>query len=490
MTTVESPIETNATKESVDVLDRSETDPSERIEHVEWILGNREATIEDALVAFAVNGKHVLLVEEASFEEFRDLCRAAAERDHDVTCESVIDRSIEIHGDPEAIQQALLNHEGFDEQTRQSRLNHLRDDAQTGPSIGEAADRDDETTAVTPGVDEVFEREVSDGVQPSDGAVPSADNSKGVGPADSPDQENESDDRDEIGTDEESAPTDQDSTPTAPNDRHTGTLDPPQQSDPTVQGALSIPNYVQDLIQFEYVLDGDDPSLPADVNETGIVVLDEGHYVGLLRVRPRTWSIHTETEKSRIIDAYRSSFLATLDFPVQIVSYPSKFDISDHVRRLEEVLETGRANSEESDLLTIGRELYPNWLERFILDNDMKQRQFYVAVPVSADKIAEEQDPHTGLLDTIGETVPPLEGVTDWIGGSDAEVSDDQCLRELDSRLSRIASALRRVDVTTERVEDRTEALSICYHYYNNERPEDGTFPTGPYAMTRRGDEE
>lgn len=269
----------------------------------------------------------------------------------------------------------------------------------------------------------------------------------------------------------------------ADDDRHREPLRPPQRTDPTEQGAFSMPNYAQDLVQFDFVLDSDDRFVPNDVRGSGMVVVGDKQYVGIVRVKPRSWSIHTNEKKAQIIDGYKSSFLATLDFPVQIVSYPTKFDISDHVQRLSDVVEEGHTRSTDSKLVNVGRELYPNWLERFIQDNDMKQRQLYIVVPLSAHQINDFADSNDGFFDQLGDKVPPLKPVADFLSDDDGiDVTEQQCLRELDSRLSHIGSGLRRFDVEVERLADRNEVMSVLYHYYNNEQPLNDAFPTGPYS--------
>lgn len=269
-----------------------------------------------------------------------------------------------------------------------------------------------------------------------------------------------------------------------PADADTQSLDPPQRDDTTESGAFSIPNYAQDLIDFEFVLESHDDYLPSGVNGAGMIATGEKEFVGIAEVTPRSWSIHTAEKKGEIIDAYKSAFLATLDFPIQIVAYPTKFDISDHVDRLSEVMGEGRTRSTDSQLVNIGRSLYPNWLERFILENDMKQRRFYIVIPISADQINQFQNEDAGLLDSAAEQFSPLQPLADMFGDDDTrDISTQQCLRELDSRLSRVSGGLHRFDVYVERLSDRDEVMSVLYHYYNNEQPLNDVFPTGPYSI-------
>lgn len=265
------------------------------------------------------------------------------------------------------------------------------------------------------------------------------------------------------------------------DDRELTSREKPERSDPTEQGAFSVPNYAQDLVDVELVFEQDDDLLPQGVDGSGLVVIDEKRYVGLLTVRPRSWSIHTGEKKAEIVSTFQSAVLAPLEFPVQIVSYPTNFDISDHVSKLEEAIENER--SDDSKLIRMGRRLYPNWMTGFIEENDMKQRRFYVVVPISADKISQFENKNTGLAETIEERFPPLSPLVGRFTETDDEdVTRRQCIRELNARLGRIQSGLQRLDVRAERLRDRQEALSVLYHYYNNERPA-REFETGPYTV-------
>ncbi len=265
----------------------------------------------------------------------------------------------------------------------------------------------------------------------------------------------------------------------APDDRHRGTIDPPQRRDPTESGSLSISNYAQDLVSFDFVLDSNEEFVPDDVRAGGLIKLDDKQYAGITRVHPRTWSIHTNEKKAEIVGAYKSSFLATLDFPIQIVSYPTHFDISDHLERLQSVRNLSEDDYGESGLADMGRSLYPEWLTQFLSDNDMKQREFYIIAPISADQIDQFRSDDDGFLDSLADSFPPAEPVADFFGDDSESISTHQILRELDSRLNRISSGLQRFDVQSERLTDRNEAMAVLYHYYNNEKPLTDEFSKG-----------
>ncbi|QPV64109.1 hypothetical protein I7X12_05650 [Halosimplex litoreum] len=255
-------------------------------------------------------------------------------------------------------------------------------------------------------------------------------------------------------------------------DAHRDTRPPAQATDPTERGVFEVPNYTQDMLNFEFVLEADDDWVPEGVDGAGMVVVDEQKYVAILRVEPRSWSIHTAEKKSQIAETYQSAFLGALDFPIQIVSYPTRFDISDHVQRLDEIRERKEDARAASELIDVGRSIYPRWLDEFITKNDMKQRRFYVVAPVSVDMIQELQADSGGVLTDLADRFPPLASVMEFLGGDDgADVTRTQCVRELNARLGRIQGSLQRLDIQAERLRDRDEVLSVLYHYYNNQQP-------------------
>lgn len=458
--------------------DRS-MDIDARIDSLEATLEDTETSVPDAMVTLATDDDHVLVASGERYRSFERCCEAAADRGYETAPETILARSLTESADAATLEERIQSHSDLSDGEVAERLATL--EAATRTDVGV-------TDASTDGAAGSF-----DGVTVQNDDAAPVTNGQTAMPSDNDATATESP------TDYDEAPTENGSTPdsddgpamsvSAPDEKHKGSERPAEQTDPTEQSALSMPNYAQDLVDFEFVMESKEDFLPSTVDGSGMVVIEEDKYVGIIRIKPRSWSIHTEAKKDEIINAYKSAFLATLDFPIQIVSYPTKFDISDHVSRLEEVAKESQSRSEDSTLVSLGRDLYPNWLERFILDNDMKQRQFYVVVPITADQLNEFQSSTDGLLDTVADKVSPLEPLVEKFSDGDGQdVSREQCVRELRSRMGRIESGLRRFDVGTERLTDRDEVMSVIYHYYNNEQPMNDAFPTGPYSIaTDRG---
>jgi hypothetical protein len=245
---------------------------------------------------------------------------------------------------------------------------------------------------------------------------------------------------------------------------------------PGVDGHAS--NNTKDLVDFEFVYDEDDEFTPREVIDAGgIIVTPDDDYVGLAKVKPRSWGIHTDEKKDEIIQSFQSAFISTLDFYVQIVCYPTEFDMSEHVDMIQErVQEMGNA-ADEHPLIQFGREMYPHWLTNFIEHNDMKQRDYYVVVRVDPEQL-KDFDETDSVADKVAERaeafepiVRAIEGAVSGGGETSRAASRERCIREVGNRLDRIKGALQRIDVEVERIRNRDEAMSVLFHYYNNYQP-------------------
>lgn len=266
---------------------------------------------------------------------------------------------------------------------------------------------------------------------------------------------------------------------------NTAERDRPEEVDPTLGGAFGSRNYTQDLVDVEFVFDKDDPFTPENIDSSGVVETPDGKYLGLAEVSARSWSIHTDQKKHEIIQSYQSGFLSTLDFYAQIVCYPTEFDMSDHITRLEERVREMGDSADEGDLIQIGRQLYPVWLTNFIRGNELTQRDYYVIVRVDPSDLRQfdETDSLADKVSEQAEAFAPLVRAVEGLfssGGDEeaAEASREECIQEVHARLSRVKSALQQIDVDVDPVDDRDEALAVIYHYYNNTRPERSSFDT------------
>lgn len=264
-------------------------------------------------------------------------------------------------------------------------------------------------------------------------------------------------------------------------DNHIRTASSPEALEPS-NGLLDVPNYVQDLVDIEFVFERDDALLPDEVNGAGIVRTDDDTYVAIARVDGRNWSILPTEKKVEIAKSYESVFLAALENHVQIISIPSRFDIEDHVQEVEDS-KTGNPETPTQLLMDISRSMYTDWISGFIEENDMREREFYLVIELSAQQLREFKQSNTGLFAELAD-LPVIGGLAGRFQQSRVDdVTGYQVLRELNSRMDRALSNLRQIDVRAERISSRDAALEVLYKYYNDQDPRRGSF--GATQFTR-----
>lgn len=259
---------------------------------------------------------------------------------------------------------------------------------------------------------------------------------------------------------------------------------PPEEADTSNEGLLGIPNRTQDLARFKYVLDEDDDIGAENVNYAGMVSVGNGEYVAIGKVRPREWSVLKDEDKQQVIQSYKSAFLSPLDSPVEIVEYPSEFDISDHLWKVEQVRKENEDKQSSHPLIQAGRRVYPKWLKGFINRNGMKQRKFYMIVKISEDQINQFEQSESSVFGRLRKQSPLIDGMVGRIlrEEEDETATREKCLRELDTRFSRLESGLRRFNVQAERLDDRDEVMKVLYEYYNDSNPRVDAFETSQYT--------
>lgn len=259
---------------------------------------------------------------------------------------------------------------------------------------------------------------------------------------------------------------------------------PPEEADTSNEGLLGIPNRTQDLARFEYVLDEDDDIGAENVNYAGMVSVGNGEYVAIGKVRPREWSVLKDGDKQQVIQSYKSAFLSPLDSPVEIVEYPSEFDISDHLWKVEQVRKENENKPSSHPLIQAGRRVYPKWLRGFINRNGMKQRKFYMIVKISEDQINQFEQSESSVFGRLRKQSPLIDGMVGRILREEEDETEtrEKCLRELDTRFSRLESGLRRFNVQAERLDDRDEVMKVLYEYYNDSNPRVDAFETSQYT--------
>lgn len=263
----------------------------------------------------------------------------------------------------------------------------------------------------------------------------------------------------------------------------------PREAAQSNDGILDMPNRTQDLPKFEFVMGEDDDVGLENVSQEGMVVLGESKYAAIARVRPRAWSVLKDGDKQQIINSYKSAFLSPLDSPIQIVEYPSQFDISDHLAMIEETRREAEGDPSTNPLIQAGRRVYPRWLDGFIKRNGMKQRKFFLIVTISEDQVEQFGEGDGGMVANLRNQSDLLDSAIARIKRekTDGTESRKKCLRELNTRMGRIQSGLQRFNVDAERLDDRDEVLKVLYEYYNDSNPRMDSFETDQITTAAPG---
>jgi len=111
--------------------------------------------------------------------------------------------------------------------------------------------------------------------------------------------------------------------------------------------------------------------------ENDTIYLLNGSLRAVLEVTPINFSILGEEEKKAVISAYRD-FLNSLDFPVQVVMRTTSLNLDDYLFDLKQrVWQLNNRGLEQQF------ESFKGFVQKFINENNVKNRLFYVVIPYS-----------------------------------------------------------------------------------------------------------
>ncbi|MBI5467467.1 MAG: TraC family protein [Candidatus Kerfeldbacteria bacterium] len=105
------------------------------------------------------------------------------------------------------------------------------------------------------------------------------------------------------------------------------------------------------------------------------VILRNGSIVAVLLVASINFSLKSDEEQDAVIEAY-TSFLNTIDFPLQIVIQSRRLDIDDYLETLKDV-----EKKQQNELLQIQIRDYRQFVADLVQMSDIMTKRFYVVVP-------------------------------------------------------------------------------------------------------------
>src|SRR3989344_2566254 len=108
-----------------------------------------------------------------------------------------------------------------------------------------------------------------------------------------------------------------------------------------------------------------------------IVLLRDGSATLIIETAAVNFGLLSESEQDATIFAY-AALLNSLSFPIQIVIRSKKMDISSYLSSLDEKIQSQRNEALRSQM-----QLYRNFIEATIKDNNVLDKKFYIVIPFS-----------------------------------------------------------------------------------------------------------
>lgn len=107
------------------------------------------------------------------------------------------------------------------------------------------------------------------------------------------------------------------------------------------------------------------------------IFLKDGSARAILQVVPFHFNMLSPPEQHAIISAYRD-FLNSLDFPIQIVMRTINLSLTEYLAVLQKKVENAKKQTLQAQF-----ESFKNFIQKFISEKKVKNRVFYLIVPVS-----------------------------------------------------------------------------------------------------------
>lgn len=187
--------------------------------------------------------------------------------------------------------------------------------------------------------------------------------------------------------------------------------------------------------------------VPVKEVRSGIVVLKDGGYRGILMCSSINFALKSDDEQRAIIGGFQN-FLNTLDFSVEIVVHSRKTDIRPYLATLEE-----RVATQQTELMRVQLREYIGFIRNFIDGSDIMTKTFYAVVPYAPAPV-----------NAVTGSLPFLGGKSTQ--GNVADTSFEESRAQLEQRMSLVMSGLgsagvRAVPLGTE------EIIELLYRSFN-----------------------
>lgn len=208
--------------------------------------------------------------------------------------------------------------------------------------------------------------------------------------------------------------------------------------------------------------------VPVDgIRNDGVIETDRA-FTKIIEIRPAVWSKQPEHMKESILGGY-ASYLHTVDYPIQWVTYQVPLDLSEYENQLEEAHNT--RPDDEPDVITFGRDFHAGFVQELGSDEKQRERRFLLAV--SSLKADSEYEQVGGIHNLMPNSIS--------LGSSDK--GREHHLRQLRDRVQTARSTLPQCGFEDVSVLDNREAVLQTLRLYYRGESSDGV----PAGLTMYG---
>lgn len=210
----------------------------------------------------------------------------------------------------------------------------------------------------------------------------------------------------------------------------------------------------QDLVEIENI-------------QENTVVLKDGSLRQVVMVGGINFYLKSEEEQNLIAQAYQN-FLNSLNFQIQIVIHSRKINIERYLQNLDEY-----KAKEQSTLLQDQISEYQEFIRRFVSDNAIMSKTFFVIVPfypLSASVPAKEAGGFLSSLPFLRKKTPPKKEEAS-AEEQEAQKKFKENLLQLSQRVNQVVEGLAQVGLEGVVLNDE-QLLELFYNFYNPETVE------------------
>lgn len=184
-----------------------------------------------------------------------------------------------------------------------------------------------------------------------------------------------------------------------------------------------------------------------------VVVLKDGSLKAVLIVSGINFELKSE-EEQEIVTATYQNFLNSLDFSIQIIVHSRKINLDNYIEKLKVIKE-----KEENSLLKNQSDEYIKFIEEFIKQNEIMDKNFFIVVPYQFSGTEEIKKSFSFL-----SSIPFFKKKKN--NKKEEEESMSQKVIQLQRRVDQIIAELTRIGLRSVRL-NREELLELYYNIYN-----------------------